>query len=254
MVPPSRPCRGRWSGAPAHRPWDGRTRCPDAPPGAARAPAALPGDLSYPVDRADTTVPRAPARPAHCPRRRAAPSDASFDPTGACTADGSAPGAYPELEALVPTTYEGKGPDRLDSGRNCTPQNLATLQAAGIDEVRFAGGTWGFGGGAGGRAGRLHGRGPDRRRHGRVLRQSAKAASRTTVTGESEADASRTGPATGSTRRPASGSRPSSSGRPPTAGPRQRRHHQRPARSEDPVRRSTLRRTVTGAPVLESRP
>ena len=26
----------------------------------------------------------------------------SFDPTGACTGDGSAPGAYPDLEALVP--------------------------------------------------------------------------------------------------------------------------------------------------------
>jgi hypothetical protein len=71
---------------------------------------------------------------------------ASFDPTGACTADGSAPGAYPDLEALVPTAYEGRGPYTLDSGRNCTPANLGTLAAAGIDEVRFAGGTWDFGG------------------------------------------------------------------------------------------------------------
>ena len=70
----------------------------------------------------------------------------SFDPTGPCTADGSAPGAYPELEALVPTTYEGRGPDTLDSGRNCTAGNLGTLEAAGIEEVRFAGGTWDFGG------------------------------------------------------------------------------------------------------------
>jgi hypothetical protein len=70
----------------------------------------------------------------------------SFDPTGPCTTDGSAAGAYPELEALVPTTYEARGPDMLDSGRNCTPGNLGTLEAAGIDQVRFAGGTWDFGG------------------------------------------------------------------------------------------------------------
>jgi hypothetical protein len=71
---------------------------------------------------------------------------ASFDPAGPCAADGAAPGAYPELEALVPTTYEGTGPQKLDSGRNCTTENLGALKEAGIDELRFAGGTWGFGG------------------------------------------------------------------------------------------------------------
>jgi hypothetical protein len=70
----------------------------------------------------------------------------SFDATGPCTADGSAPGAYPDLEAMIPTSYEGQGPATLDSGRNCSPGNLGTLAAAGIDEVRFAGGTWDFGG------------------------------------------------------------------------------------------------------------
>ena len=70
----------------------------------------------------------------------------SFDPTGPCTADGSAPGAYPELEAGIPTTYEGRAPDTLDSGRNCTAENLGVLADAGISEVRFAGGTWDFGG------------------------------------------------------------------------------------------------------------
>jgi hypothetical protein len=70
----------------------------------------------------------------------------SFDPTGPCTTDGSAPGAYPDLEALVPTTYEGRGPDRLDSGRNCTAENLGALAGSGISELRFAGGTWDFGG------------------------------------------------------------------------------------------------------------
>ena len=69
----------------------------------------------------------------------------SFDPTGPCSGDGSAPGAYPELEALVPTIFENRAPDRLDSGRNCSEENLGTLADAGIKEIRFAGGTWDFG-------------------------------------------------------------------------------------------------------------
>ena len=76
---------------------------------------------------------------------RAAPERrASFDPGGPCTTDGPAPGAYPELEALIPTTYEERA-ERLDSGRNCTRQPRVA-RAAGIDEVRFAGGTWDLGG------------------------------------------------------------------------------------------------------------
>ncbi len=70
----------------------------------------------------------------------------SFDPASACTTDGRMAGAYPQLEARVPTSYEGRGPDRLDSGRHCTQANLGSLAAAGFDEVRFAGGTWDFGG------------------------------------------------------------------------------------------------------------
>lgn len=69
----------------------------------------------------------------------------SFDPAGTCTSDGSAPGAYPDLEALVPTVYMEKAPDLLDSGRNCSPANLGSLADLGIGEVRFAGGTWTFG-------------------------------------------------------------------------------------------------------------
>ena len=69
----------------------------------------------------------------------------SFDPTGACTADGSAPGAYPELEARVPTTYRDAAPDTLDSGRNCSPENLGSLADLGFQEIRFAGATWSFG-------------------------------------------------------------------------------------------------------------
>jgi hypothetical protein len=69
----------------------------------------------------------------------------SFDPTGPCSTDGRAVGAYPDLEALVPTRYRGVPPDTLDSGRNCTVTNLGALASLGISEVRFAGGTWTFG-------------------------------------------------------------------------------------------------------------
>jgi hypothetical protein len=68
----------------------------------------------------------------------------SFDPTGSCTSDGSAPGAYPDLEALVPATYRDEPPATLDSGRNCSAEALGTL-AGRFDEVRFAGATWTFG-------------------------------------------------------------------------------------------------------------
>ena len=69
----------------------------------------------------------------------------SFDPTGPCTTDGRSPGAYPDLEALVPRIYRGVGPGTLDSGRNCTATNLGSLASLGISEVRFAGATWSFG-------------------------------------------------------------------------------------------------------------
>jgi hypothetical protein len=70
----------------------------------------------------------------------------SFDPSGACTADGSAPGAYPDLEALIPATFRDEGPATLDSGRHCSGPSLGSLASAGIAEIRFAGGTWSFGG------------------------------------------------------------------------------------------------------------
>jgi hypothetical protein len=69
----------------------------------------------------------------------------AFDPSGPCTADGRAAGAYPALEALVPRDLEGRPPDQVDSGRNCTPTSLGTLAAHGIRELRYAGATWGTG-------------------------------------------------------------------------------------------------------------
>jgi hypothetical protein len=70
----------------------------------------------------------------------------SFDPTGACTTDGQQPGAYPELEALLPDAVEGAAATSVDSGRTCTPAALGTLAEAGITELRFAGATWEAGG------------------------------------------------------------------------------------------------------------
>ncbi len=72
-------------------------------------------------------------------------ASASFDPTGPCSGDGRVPGAFPDLEAMVPTRYQGVPPETLDSGRNCSAANLGSLASVGIAEVRFAGGTWTFG-------------------------------------------------------------------------------------------------------------
>jgi hypothetical protein len=73
-------------------------------------------------------------------------AQASFDVAAGCPAEGRAAGAYPDLEARIPKTYEGRSPDSLDSGRHCDPASLGSLAAAGFDEVRFAGGTWDLGG------------------------------------------------------------------------------------------------------------
>ena len=109
----------------------------------------------------------------------------SFDPTGPCTADGSAPGAYPELEAGIPTTYEGRAPDTLDSGRNCTAENLGSLGDAGITELRFAGGTWDFGGNRAAALVTFQAPGLTRDGIADFYAESARAANRTEVTGES---------------------------------------------------------------------
>jgi hypothetical protein len=108
-----------------------------------------------------------------------------FDPSGPCTADGSAPGAYPELEALVPTTYEGQAPATLDSGRNCTIENLGSLADAGITEVRFAGGAWDFGGNRAAALVVFQAPGLTRDLIADFYAESARAANRTEITGES---------------------------------------------------------------------
>lgn len=70
----------------------------------------------------------------------------SFDVAAGCPVEGRVAGAYPDLEKRIPTSYEGRAPDTLDSGRHCDPDSLGSLAKAGFAEVRFAGGTWDFGG------------------------------------------------------------------------------------------------------------
>lgn len=77
------------------------------------------------------------------------PPVVAFDPAAPCPAEGQQPGAYPDLEALLPATHEGRAPDNVDSGRLCSAEQLGTLAAAGIDEVRFGGATWQTGGTSG---------------------------------------------------------------------------------------------------------
>ena len=86
-------------------------------------------------------------------------SAGSFSPTGPCTVDGRTQGAYPDLEASLPTSLtdlsagtnalDPRPPTTVDSGRSCSAQALGPLAEHGITELRFAGATWDEGGGNG---------------------------------------------------------------------------------------------------------
>lgn len=75
----------------------------------------------------------------------------SFDPSSACAGadEQRMPGAYPELEVLVPVGLAGATPSSRDSGRLCSKVSLGALAGAGVTEMRFGGGTWDRGGGKG---------------------------------------------------------------------------------------------------------
>jgi len=113
------------------------------PPGAARGRPRYPRSVPHPSRRPALVLLVLLAGMLAGACGESAP--ASFDPTGACATDGSAPGAYPDLEAMIPATFMDAAPELLDSGRNCSDANLGSLVDAGIEEVRFAGGTWTFG-------------------------------------------------------------------------------------------------------------
>jgi hypothetical protein len=121
----------------------------------------------------------------------AACSDApapSFDPTGTCTADSSAPGAYPDLESRVPASYRESAPETLDSGRNCSVLSLGSLAEVGFAEIRFAGGTWTFGAERAVVLAVFTAPGLDADEIADFYAESARAASRTEVLAESRSD------------------------------------------------------------------
>lgn len=68
----------------------------------------------------------------------------SFDPATPCGGVDrqQMKGAYPDLEARVPTQVDGQAADSRDSGRFCSKATLGTLWDAGIHETQFGGGIW----------------------------------------------------------------------------------------------------------------
>ncbi len=72
------------------------------------------------------------------------PEQLAANPLGPCGDDARAAGGFPELEALVPKALgvDGRPPDRVDSGRNCSDATLGTLKSHGVTEMRFGGATW----------------------------------------------------------------------------------------------------------------
>ncbi|HYN48504.1 MAG TPA: hypothetical protein VER83_06525 [Candidatus Nanopelagicales bacterium] len=69
---------------------------------------------------------------------------ASFDPATPCggTAKQQMKGAYPDLEARIPATIDGREAASRDSGRFCSKETLGSVFEAGVTEVRFGGGIW----------------------------------------------------------------------------------------------------------------
>ena len=57
-------------------------------------------------------------------------------------ADAISIGGFPDLEALIPRSLKGVAPDVVNSGRNCSDKALGSLTSHGVNELRFAGGTW----------------------------------------------------------------------------------------------------------------
>ena len=176
---------GRWSGAPTHHPWDARTRCPDAPAGVRRYACGVTRRGRDPRSvlprRLLALVAGLAIALVACGGGGAA---ASFDVAAGCPSEGRAPGAYPELEARIPATYEGRGPNQLDSGRHCDTASLGSLAAAGFDEVRFAGGTWDLGGYRAAALVVFEAPGLTADQVAEFYETSARAANRTRITGE----------------------------------------------------------------------
>ena len=140
---------------------DGRTRCSNAPlralvgrsmgelPAAARANRRFGRIIEIVFPRSHRRHPAGTRRALFglvlVSLLASACAGARFDPSGPCTADGRAPGAYPELERLIPATFDAAAPTVLDSGRNCSATALGSLASHQVGELRFAGGQWHLG-------------------------------------------------------------------------------------------------------------
>ncbi len=159
---------GRWSGASWHHGWDARTRCLGAPGGRRRYPSGVTHRLHRRGAALSAVVLTAlvVSTLGGC----ATTSTASFDPTGPCTTDGRLAGAYRELEARVPTSYEGRRPDQLDSGRHCTRGEPRVVGRSRLHRGAFRRWDMGFWRQPGRGARRFPGDRPDRRPGRRLLR------------------------------------------------------------------------------------
>ncbi len=71
-------------------------------------------------------------------------AEASFDPAASCAgaARQQMKGAYPTLEARIPSTIDGSAAASRDSGRFCAKETLGSLYDAGVREMRFGGAIW----------------------------------------------------------------------------------------------------------------
>lgn len=180
--------QARWSGAPTHHRWDARTRCRDAPAGHRRYASGVTRRRRDPR----SSLPRGRlvlvAAVALVLSACAGGAAASFDVAAGCPSEGRAAGAYPDLEARIPKSYEGRGPNQLDSGRHCSPASLGSLGLAGFDEVRFAGGTWDLGGYRAAALVVFEAPGLTADEVAEFYETSARAANRTRVTGRSTPD------------------------------------------------------------------
>jgi hypothetical protein len=128
---------------------DGRTRCPDAPQCGCNACRRIGRIIEIVFPRSHRRhragLWRGVFSVAFVALIVSACAGAKFDPSGPCTVDGRAAGAYPELERLVPNQFDAAAPTVLDSGRNCTATALGSLASHQVGELRFAGGQWHLG-------------------------------------------------------------------------------------------------------------
>ncbi len=88
-------------------------------------------------------------------------ADTSFDPATPCdpAAREQMSGAYPDLEARIPTLIAGENAASRDSGRFCSKELLGSVYDAGVTEVRFGGGIWEVGDRGGIQLGAFEGKG-----------------------------------------------------------------------------------------------